>query len=63
MNLKQTVTARILELYTHNNKFKKGNRTITNSVKDEKGIQLAGTHFEWVEESFQSGAELAWSLY
>jgi hypothetical protein len=43
-------TAKILELYTHFYKFKKSYQPITNSVEDEKGVQLAGTHFEWVEE-------------
>jgi hypothetical protein len=46
MNLKQTVRARILKLYRHINKFKKGYQPITNLVEDDKGDLLAGTHFE-----------------
>jgi hypothetical protein len=52
MTLKQTVTARILQLYTHCYKFKKGYQPITNSEEDVKGVQFAGTHFEWVGDHF-----------
>jgi len=61
MNLKQTVTARISELYMNFYKFKKGRQPITNSEEDPKGVQFAGTHFEWVGGSFQSGTECTWS--